>query len=298
MDKHNDAIKEFMTRGCMNESPGYSFRKALQDEKPLQIVGTINAYAAIMARNCGFRAIYLSGAGIANAAFGIPDIGLTTLENVAEETRRITSTVNTPLLVDIDAGWGSEAMITRAIRTIEQAGAAAIHIEDQPFEKRCGQLPGKSVVSKDEMVKRLKAAVAAKKDPSFVIMARTDAYGIEGVEKTIERCLAYETAGADMHFLEAIPTLADYKKFTNVLNKPILANITEFGKTPLFTKEELASTGIDLILYPLSAWRAMNLATLKIYNDIRNRGTQKYLLDEMQTREELYGFLNYKINKT
>lgn len=281
----------------MKESPGYRLRKALQQEKPLQIVGTINAYSAIMAQNCGFRAIYLSGAGISNAAFGMPDIGLTTLDNVAEETRRITSTVNTPLLVDIDTGWGSETMIAKAIRTIEQAGAAAVHIEDQTFEKRCGHLSGKSVVSKSEMVDRLKAAVDAKTDSSFVIMARTDAYDIEGVEKSIERCLAYEAAGADMHFIEALPTLGEYRKFTAVLHKPVLANSTEFGKTPLFSKEELAEAGISLILYPLTAWRAMNLAALKVYDEIRTKGTQKHLLEEMQTREELYGFLNYEINR-
>lgn len=282
----------------MKKSPGTLFRRSLTEEKPLQIVGTINAYAAIMAKNCGFRAIYLSGAGIANAAFGMPDIGLTSLDNVAEETRRITNIVDTPLLVDIDTGWGNELMIARAIRTLEQAGAAAVHIEDQPFEKRCGHLPGKTVVSKDQMVDRIKAAVDARKDPSFVIMSRTDAYGVEGIEKTIERCLAYEAAGSDMHFLEALPTLADYKKFTSVLHKPVLANITEFGKTPLFSKEELAEAGVSLILYPLSAWRAMNLAALKVYNEIRTKRSQKYLLEEMQTREELYGFLNYEIKKT
>lgn len=279
----------------MKESPGYRFRKALEEEKPLQIVGTINAYAAILAKNSGFRAIYLSGAGIANADFGLPDIGLTSLNDVAEETRRITGAVDTPLLVDIDTGWGNEKMIARAIRTIEQAGAAAVHIEDQTFEKRCGHLSGKSVVPKNEMISRLKAAIDAKKDPHFVIMARTDAYDIEGFEKTLDRCLAYEEAGADMLFLEALPSLAEYQRFTTALHCPLLANITEFGKTPLFTKNDLASVGISMILYPLSAWRAMNLAALEVYSEIRTKGTQKEILDKMQTREELYGFLDYHI---
>jgi methylisocitrate lyase len=279
----------------MQDSPGYFFRKALIEEKPLQIVGVINAFAAIMAQECGFRAIYLSGAGIANAAFGIPDIGLTSLDNVAEETRRITSAVNAPLLVDIDTGWGNEIMIARAIRTIEQAGAAAIHIEDQLCEKRCGHLSGKMIISQTHMVERIKAAVHAKINPSFVIIARTDAYETEGREKTLERCRAYEDAGADMLFLEALPSLNEYKIFAETLRLPLLANLTEFGKTPLFTKDELASVGMSLILYPLSAWRAMNLAALKVYNEIRSHGTQKALLEEMQTREELYGFLNYDI---
>jgi len=281
----------------MKESAGYLFKKALTEEKPLQIVGTINSYAALMAQNCGFRAIYLSGAGVANACYGIPDIGQTTLKQVAEETRRITDSIAIPLLVDIDTGWGNDLMIAKSIRTIEQAGAAAIHIEDQPFDKRCGHLSNKSVISKKQMLERLHAALDARKDPDFIIMARTDAYSVEGLEKTIERCKAYEEAGADMHFIEALPSLKDYLKFTKILQKPILANITEFGKTPLFTKNELGNVGISLILYPLSAWRAMNLAALKVYNEIRVEGTQKKLLSEMQTREELYGFLHYEAEK-
>lgn len=277
------------------DSPGSRFTIAALEERPLQIVGVINAYAAIMAKECGFRAIYLSGAGIANADYGVPDIGLTTLDNVAEATRKITNAVDLPLLVDIDTGWGSSAMIARSIRTIEKAGAAAVHLEDQPFEKQCGHLPYKTVIPTSQMVERLKAAVDARIDPSFIIMARTDAYAVEGFDKTLERCLAYEAAGADMHFIEALPTLEEYRKFSNALQRPILANITEFGKTPLFTKEELAGVGVDLILYPLSAWRAMNLAALKVYQAIRTKGTQKALLPEMQTREELYGFLNYEI---
>jgi methylisocitrate lyase len=248
-----------------------------------------------MAQHTGFRALYLSGAGISNASFGLPDAGLTTLDNVAEETKRITDAIDIPLLVDIDTGWGNSAMITRAIRTIEKAGAAAIHIEDQPFEKQCGHLPGKSVISQHLMVERIQAAVDARKDSSFVIMARSDAYQIEGMEKTLERCLAYEKAGTDMHFIEALSSLEEYTKFAKTLQRPILANITEFGKTPLFTKQELANAGVGLILYPLSAWRAMNLAALKVYETIRHEGTQKKLLSDMQTREELYGFLDYEI---
>ncbi|HEV8052906.1 MAG TPA: methylisocitrate lyase [Parachlamydiaceae bacterium] len=279
----------------MKESPGFCFRKAVMEEKPLQVVGTINAYAAIMAENCGFRAIYLSGAGVSNACFGVPDVGLTTLDNVVEEARRITDAVDLPLLVDIDTGWGNAMMIARTIRAMEKSGVAAVHMEDQPTEKQCGHLPNKSLVSSHQMVERLKAAVDARKDPSFTIMARTDAYADEGIEKTIERCLAYEEAGADMHFIEALTTLDEYRQFSEALRRPILANITEFGKTPLFTKEELARVGVSLVLYPLSAWRAMNLAALKVYHGIRAEGTQKHLLNEMQTREELYGFLNYEI---
>ena len=281
----------------MKETPGFRFRKAVTEEKPLQVVGTINAYAAIMAENCGFRAIYLSGAGVANACLGIPDIGKTTLENVAEESRRITHVVNTPLLVDIDTGWGDSDMIAKTIRTMENANVAAVHIEDQPFNKKCGHLPNKIVIPKEKMIERIHAAVDARIDPTFVIMARSDAVSVEGIEKTIERCLAYEQAGADMHFVEALSNLEDYLKFTTILQRPVLANITEFGKTPLFTREELASVGVSLILYPLSAWRAMNLAALKIYSSIRKEGTQKRHLDEMQTREELYGFLNYEIHE-
>jgi methylisocitrate lyase len=286
-----------MEHTMKEDSPGARFTIAALEERPLQIVGTINAYAAIMAQNCGFRAIYLSGAGVANAAFGLPDIGLTTLDNIAEETRKITDAVDLPLLVDIDTGWGNTAMIARSIRTIEKAGAAAVHIEDQPFEKQCGHLPNKSVIPKQQMVERLHAAVDARIDPSFIIMARTDAFAVEGFDKTLERCLAYEAAGADIHFIEALSSLEEYRKFAKALERPILANITEFGKTPLFTRGELAEAGVDFILYPLSAWRAMNLAALKVYRNIRDKGTQRDLLAEMQTREELYGFLNYQIKK-
>ncbi|MBA3239281.1 MAG: methylisocitrate lyase [Parachlamydiaceae bacterium] len=276
------------------ESKGKQFRESVLTEQPLQIVGVINAYVAMMAAHSGFKALYLSGAGIANSAFGLPDLGMTTLDNVAEEVRRITSAVLTPLLVDIDTGWGSSLMIARSIKTIEFAGAAAVHIEDQPFIKRCGHRLGKKVVPKEVMVDRIKAALDARTDPNFVIMARTDAYAIEGHEKTLERAIAYAEAGADMLFLEAFTELKQYADFRQHLQVPILANLTEFGQTPLFTLQELASAKIDMALYPLSANRAMNLAALKTLQTIRNHGTQKSLLESMQTREELYGFLNYE----
>jgi len=278
----------------MKQSAGHRFREALSQEKPLQIIGVINAYAAMMAKAVGFKAIYLSGAGVANASYGLPDLGLTTLDNVLTDACRLIEAVDLPVLVDIDTGWGNALMIARTIRLMEDAGVAAIHIEDQPLEKRCGHRPNKAVISKERMVDRLKAAVDARRNASFVIMARTDAYACEGVEKTIERCLAYEEAGADMHFLEALPSLDKYEIFKRSLRKPILANMTEFGQTPIFDTEELKSAGVDMILYPLSAWRAMNLAALKIFYEIRSHGTQKQLLDQMQTREELYGFLNYE----
>lgn len=277
----------------MEKTAGWHFRQAIKDEHPLQIVGAINAYAAMMAKSIGFRALYLSGAGVANADYGIPDVGLTTLDNVVDEARKIIEVVDIPLLVDIDTGWGNERMIARTIRTMERAGVAAVHLEDQWLDKRCGHLPGKGVVPQEEMVARIKAAVDARVDPSFVIVARTDAYNIEGIDRTIERCRAYEKAGADIHFLEALSSLEDYQIFARALERPILANMTEFGMTPLFTREELAGVGVSLILYPLSAWRAMNLAALKVYQGIRRDGTQKQWIDQMQTREELYGFLNY-----
>lgn len=279
----------------MQQSPGNLFRQAVSKNKPLQIVGTINAFAAIMAQQVGFQALYLSGAGVANASYGLPDLGMTTLDNVLEDASRITSTVNLPLLVDIDTGWGSSLMIARTIHSMERAGVAAVHIEDQPFEKkRCGHRPHTTVIPQKEMADRLKAALDAREDPSFVIMARTDAFSSEGLEQTIARCHLYENIGADMLFIEALPTLEEYRACTKALKKPIMANITEFGRTPLFTKQELADVGVSMILYPLSAWRAMNLAALKVYQEILTNGTQKYLLDQMQTREELYGFLDYE----
>lgn len=278
----------------INESPGSRFRQALAQENPLQIVGTINAYAALMAKRVGFRAIYMSGAGVANASYGLPDLGMTTLDNVLIDVNRILDVVDLPMLVDIDTGWGNIFMIERAIRSMERAGVAAVHIEDQVFEKRCGHRQGKRIVSKEEMVDRLKAALDARHDNTFVIMSRNDAYASEGIEKMIERCLAYEDAGADMHFLEALPTIEDYRQCKRCLKRPILANITEFGKTPLFTIKDLSSAGVDMALYPLSAWRAMNLAAIRTLQEIRNTGSQLNLLDQMQTREELYGFLDYE----
>ena len=276
------------------ESKGRRFRESVEVEKPLQIVGVINAYVAMMAEHTGFKALYLSGAGVANSAYGLPDLGMTTLDNVAEEVRRITSAVETPLLVDIDTGWGSSLMIARTIKTMEAAGAAAVHIEDQPFIKRCGHRLGKKVVPTEIMVDRIKAALDARRDPNFVIMARTDAYAIEGHEKTLERAIAYAEAGADMLFLEAFTELKHYAEFRQNLEVPILANLTEFGQTPLFTIQELASAKVDMALYPLSANRAMNLAALRTLQTIRKEGSQKPLLESMQTREELYGFLNYE----
>lgn len=276
------------------KSKGYHFRTALSAEKPLQITGVINAYVAIMATHIGFKALYLSGAGIANSAFGLPDLELTTLDNVAEEVRRISGAVDTPLLVDIDTGWGNNLMVARTIKTMEAAGAAAVHIEDQPFGKRCGHRQGKKVISIEQMTDRIKAATDARRDPHFVIMARTDAFGSEGLKKTIARAQAYVEAGADMIFLEALNEISQYAEVRKHITVPLLANITEFGVTPLFTLNEIAEAGIDMALYPLSANRAMNLAALKTLQTIRTEGTQRSLLDAMQTREELYGFLNYE----
>lgn len=270
------------------------FRQALAKEKPLQIIGTINAYTAIMAKDVGFQALYLSGAGVANASYGLPDLGMTTLDNVLIDASRITDAVDVPILVDIDTGWGNSLMIRRTIRSMEKAKVSAVHIEDQPFEKRCGHRQNKVVIPTHHMIDRLKAALDARQDASFVIMARTDAYTCEGLEKTIERCRAYEEAGADMHFIEALSTLEEYRAFASSLARPILANMTEFGLTPLFTREELADVGVSMILYPLSACRSMNLAALRVMQEIRNHGTQISMLDQMQTREELYGFLDYE----
>lgn len=278
----------------MFKSPGEKFRQALVDESPLQIMGVINAYAAMMAKRVGFKALYLSGAGVANSSYGLPDLGLTTLDNVLEDVRRITQAVDLPLLVDIDTGWGNELMIARTVRLMEQAGAAAVQIEDQVFEKRCGHRPSKAVVQEEEMASRLAAAVQARKDKNFAIMARTDAYGGEEIDAVIKRCQCYEKAGADLIFLEALTRLEEYRIFKSVLSKPILANMTEFGKTPLFTLSELGNAGVDMILYPLSANRAMNLAALEVFQEIRSKGTQLHVLEKMQTREELYGFLNYE----
>ncbi len=270
-----------------------SLKQAIKEETPLQVVGTINAYSALLAQRAGFKALYLSGAGVANASFGLPDLGITTLADVTEDTRRITGRVDLPLLVDADIGWGGAFNIARAVRELINAGASGIHIEDQAGQKRCGHRPGKSIASKEEMVDRIKAAVDARTDDNFTIMARTDALANEGLEGALERCKLYEEAGADMLFPEAVATLEEYQTFANGSTLPILANITEFGKTPLFTTQELKSAGVSLALYPLSAFRAMSKAAEGIYTELRNQQTQKELLDSMQTRTELYEVLDY-----
>ena len=274
-------------------TPGKKFRQAITKESPLQVIGAINAYHAKLAERSGFQALYLSGGGVAAGSLGIPDLGITTLEDVLIDIRRITDVTSLPLLVDIDTGFGGAFNIARTIKAVEKAGAAAVHIEDQVQAKRCGHRPNKAIVTQDEMVDRVKAAVDAKTDPDFVIMARTDALAVEGLNSAIDRACACVEAGADMIFPEAINDLETYQKFTTKVNVPVLANITEFGATPLFTTEELKGVGISIVLYPLSAFRAMNKAALKIYEGIREHGTQKDLINEMQTREELYDFLNY-----
>jgi len=275
-------------------SPGAAFKKALVEESPLQIIGTINANHALLAKRAGYRAIYLSGGGVAAGSMGVPDLGITTLEDVLTDVRRITNICDTPLLVDADTGFGTSAFnIARTVKDLIKAGAAAMHIEDQVGAKRCGHRPNKEVVSTSEMVNRIKAAVDARTDDNFSIMARTDAIAIEGVDVAIERVQAYIAAGADLIFPEAIRTLEDYKKFSAAVSKPILANITEFGLTPLFTRDELGANGVSMILYPLSAFRAMNKAAENVYETIRKEGTQAKVIDTMQTREELYERINY-----
>ena len=275
-------------------SAGARFRKALTEESPLQIIGTINANHALLAKRAGFKAIYLSGGGVAAGSLGIPDLGITGLEDVLVDVRRITDVCDTPLLVDIDTGFGASAFnIARSVRSINKAGAAAIHIEDQVGAKRCGHRPNKELVSKAEMVDRIKAAVDARVDDSFVIMARTDALAVEGIDAALDRANAYIEAGADALFPEAITDLPTYKKFTDVIKVPVLANITEFGMTPLFTTSELAGVGVGIVLYPLSAFRAMNKAAENVYETVRKDGSQKAVLDTMQTREELYQRINY-----
>lgn len=276
-------------------SAGRRFREALADEHPLQLIGVMNAYVAMMARHVGYRAIYLSGGGIASSSYGLPDLGITTLDNVLEDVRRITSVVDLPLIVDIDTGWGNEFMIAKTIKEMIRAGAAGVHIEDQVSEKRCGHRSGKKIVPTEEMVARIKAAVEAKTDDDFFIIARTDAYASEGLEKTVERVHAYQEAGAEGIFPEALQELHHYRFFKAAADIPILANITEFGKTPLFTREQLSSVDVDIILYPLSVNRAMNLAALQVLKEIRQRGTQGEVLHMMQTRDELYDFLNYHL---
>ncbi len=274
-------------------SAGKKFRDALVQEKPLQVIGAINAYHALLATQTGFKALYLSGGGVAAGSLGIPDLGISTLEDVLIDIRRITDVTDTPLLVDIDTGFGGALNISRTIKSTIKAGAAAIHIEDQVQAKRCGHRPNKAIVSQQEMVDRIKAAVDAKTDPDFVIMARTDALAVEGLSSAIDRACACVEAGADMIFPEAMTELSMYQEFSNAVKVPILANITEFGSTPLFTREELAGADVSLILYPLSAFRAMNKAALSVYESIRQDGTQQNVIEQMQTRNELYEFLNY-----
>lgn len=274
-------------------SAGARFRAALDAESPLQVVGTINAYSALLAERAGFKAIYLSGAGVANASFGLPDLGLTTLNDVAEDVRRITAATNLPLLVDADTGWGQAFMISRTVKELTKAGAGAIHLEDQVQAKRCGHRPGKALVSAEEMADRVKAAVDSRTDENFVIMARTDAHASEGLQAAIDRAARYVEAGADMIFAEALNKLEEYQAFTSVIKVPVLANITEFGKTPLFTVEELGATGVKLVLYPLSAFRAMSKAAVAVYENLRKEGTQKASIETMQPRTELYEVLNY-----
>lgn len=277
----------------LSESAGARFRAALAAERPLQVVGAVNAYCALLAEHAGFRAIYLSGAGVANSSFGLPDLGMTTLSDVVEDIRRITSRTALPLLVDGDTGWGHAFMIGRTVKEMIRAGAAGLHLEDQVQAKRCGHRPGKALVKAAEMADRIKAAVDGRVDPEFVVMARTDAIASEGIESAIARAHAYVEAGADMIFAEACTTLDQYRAFTSAVSVPVLANITEFGKTPLFTLDELRSANVSLVLYPLSAFRAMSKAALVVYETLRGKGTQKDLLGSMQTREELYGMLGY-----
>ncbi len=287
-------ILPFAIVPIMQTSPGQWFRLAVEEEHPLQLVGVINAYVALMARRADFRALYLSGAGVANACYGLPDLAVTTLDNVVEETRRITGAVDLPLLVDIDTGWGHALMVERAIRELERAGAAGVHIEDQVFQKRCGHRDGKQLVPQEEMVARVTAAVQARRDNSFVIIARTDAAAGEGLERAIERCEAYIDAGADMIFAEALTSLDQYRVFTDRIKVPVLANCTEFGKTPLFTAQELAESGVKIVLYPLSVFRAMNRAAEETLQTIRHQGSQKTIVPRMQTRDELYSYLGYE----
>ncbi len=274
-------------------SAGARFRKALKDNHPLQIVGTINAYTAMMAEKVGHQAIYLSGGGVANASYGLPDLGMTSLNDVIEDVRRITNASDVPLLVDIDTGWGGAFNITRTIQQMERAGAAAVHIEDQVAQKRCGHRPNKAIVSKEEMVDRIKACVDAREDEDFFIMARTDAFQQDGLDAAIDRAQACIEAGADGIFAEAVTELEHYKAFAAAVDAPILANITEFGATPLYNRQELGDAGAAMVLYPLSAFRAMNKAALEVYQNILTKGDQKDVVDKMQTRMELYDFLNY-----
>ena len=274
-------------------TPGKKFREAIAENNPLMVVGAVNAYCAKMAESAGHKALYLSGSGVATASFGLPDLAITTSNDVAEDSRRITQATNLPLLIDIDTGFGGAFSIGRTIKEMIAADVAAVHIEDQVTQKRCGHRPNKNLVDKIEMSDRIKAAVDARTDESFFIMARTDSYATEGIEGAIDRCKEYIAAGADGLFLEAVSSLEDYRQFKDALQVPLLANITEFGKTPLFTAKELASVGVDIMLFPLSAFRAMNKAAEGVYLDIIANGSQANSIDKMQTRDELYEYLNY-----
>ena len=274
-------------------SPGASFRQALATNRPLQIVGTINAYTAMMAEKIGHQAVYISGGACANASYGLPDLGMTSMNDVLEDARRITAAINTPLVIDIDTGWGGAFNIARTIRESIRSGVAAVHIEDQVAQKRCGHRPNKEIVGTDEMVDRIKAAVDAKTDDSFFILARTDAYALEGVDGAIDRMGAYIEAGADGIFAEAMSTLDEYREFKTAIDAPLLANMTEFGVTPLFNKDDLAAHGVDMVLYPLTATRAMNKAAETVYRHLLEAGDQTAVVDTMQTRMELYDYLNY-----
>jgi len=275
------------------QSAGAKFRAAVQAERPLQVIGAINAYHARLAERSGYRAVYLSGGGVAAGSLGIPDLGISTLDDVLIDVRRITDACSLPLLVDVDTGFGSAFNIERTVKSLIKFGAGAMHIEDQVQAKRCGHRPGKEIVTRDEMVDRIKAAADARVDPDFVIMARTDALAVEGLQAAIDRACACVEAGADMIFPEAMTELGMYRKFADAVKVPVLANITEFGQTPLFTVDELRGANVALVLYPLSAFRAMNQAALKVYQAIRRDGTQKNVLDTMQTRDELYDYLDY-----
>ncbi|EFK56912.1 methylisocitrate lyase [Sphingobacterium spiritivorum] len=278
----------------MINSPGLLFREAIKNEKPLQVVGAINANHALLAQQAGFKAIYLSGGGVAAGSLGVPDLGITNLQDVLIDVERISNVCTLPLMVDIDTGFGPSAFnVARTIRSLVKAGAAAVHMEDQVGAKRCGHRPGKELVSTDEMADRIKAAVDARTDVNFVIGARTDALASEGIDKALDRAVAYKEAGADFIFAEAVHTLEEYTRFSEATGLPVLANITEFGQTPLFTKEELGEAGVAIVLYPLSAFRAANKAAANVYSHIRKDGGQAAVLDTMQTREELYKSINY-----
>ena len=279
-------------------TPGEKFRLALSENKPLQVVGTINAYCAMLAESVGHHAIYLSGGGVANASFGLPDLGITTLADVTEDVQRICNATDLPLLVDIDTGWGGAFNIGRTIKSIEKAGAAGVHIEDQVSQKRCGHRPNKSIVSKSEMIDRIKAAVDGKKDSKFMVMARTDALAVEGINAALDRAVGCVEAGADAIFPEAVLDLEQYKLFTETIDVPVLANITEFGKTPLYTRDQLRDAGVSIVLYPLSAFRAMSKAALNVYQTIADKGSQTEAVNLMQTRDELYETLDYHSYET